>query len=164
MSKPIMAKATAVWLVDNTTLSFKQIADFCGFRGIEAYKVEAACASGAAAVRMGYLAVAGGLADRVIVVGVEKMTDEPGEVVTRLRLLDEVWGDTVVGEEILTRAVSELRLPDLREHLWRPQPRRPQAAPPQLAQVARKSPARRRHGTRAGIQHRPHPGAALHAA
>jgi len=34
---------------------------------------------------------------------------EPGQVVTRLRLLDEVWGDTVVGEEILTRAVSELR-------------------------------------------------------
>ncbi len=30
MSKPLMAKATAVWLVDNTTLSFAQIADFCG--------------------------------------------------------------------------------------------------------------------------------------
>ena len=28
MAKPIMAKATAVWLVDNTTISFKQIADF----------------------------------------------------------------------------------------------------------------------------------------
>jgi len=28
MSKPIMARATAVWLVDNTTLTFKQIADF----------------------------------------------------------------------------------------------------------------------------------------
>ena len=28
MSKPLMAKATAVWLVDNTTISFKQIADF----------------------------------------------------------------------------------------------------------------------------------------
>ncbi|MEM9974825.1 MAG: DUF1013 domain-containing protein, partial [Pseudomonadota bacterium] len=27
MNKPIMAKATAVWLVDNTTLTFKQIAD-----------------------------------------------------------------------------------------------------------------------------------------
>ncbi|MDG1102662.1 MAG: DUF1013 domain-containing protein, partial [Ascidiaceihabitans sp.] len=25
MAKPIMAKATAVWLVDNTTISFKQI-------------------------------------------------------------------------------------------------------------------------------------------
>ena len=33
----------------------------------------------------------------------------PGAVVTRLQLLDEVWGDAVVGEEILTRAVSELR-------------------------------------------------------
>ncbi len=58
------------------------IADFVGLRGIEAFKVEAACASGAAAVRMGYLAVAGGMADLVIAVGVEKMTDEAGEVVT----------------------------------------------------------------------------------
>jgi hypothetical protein len=30
-----MAKATAVWLVDNTTLSFKQIADFCGLHELE---------------------------------------------------------------------------------------------------------------------------------
>ncbi|NND40669.1 MAG: DUF1013 domain-containing protein [Boseongicola sp.] len=35
MNKPIMAKATAVWLVDNTTLSFKQIADFCGLHELE---------------------------------------------------------------------------------------------------------------------------------
>ncbi|MCL1629663.1 MULTISPECIES: DUF1013 domain-containing protein [Roseinatronobacter] len=35
MSKPLMAKATAVWLVDNTTLSFKQIADFCGLHELE---------------------------------------------------------------------------------------------------------------------------------
>jgi len=33
--KPIMAKATAVWLVDNTTLSFKQIAEFCGLHELE---------------------------------------------------------------------------------------------------------------------------------
>jgi acetyl-CoA C-acetyltransferase len=58
------------------------VADFCGLRGTEAFKIEAACASGAAAVRMGYIAVAGGLADVVIVVGVEKMTDETGEMVT----------------------------------------------------------------------------------
>lgn len=32
---PIMAKATAVWLCDNTTLTFKQIADFCGFHELE---------------------------------------------------------------------------------------------------------------------------------
>ena len=35
MAKPIMAKATAVWLVDNTTLSFKQIADFCELHELE---------------------------------------------------------------------------------------------------------------------------------
>jgi hypothetical protein len=35
MAKPIMAKATAVWLVDNTTLSFMQIADFCGLHELE---------------------------------------------------------------------------------------------------------------------------------
>ena len=35
MSKPLMAKATAVWLVDNTTLSFKQIGDFTGMHELE---------------------------------------------------------------------------------------------------------------------------------
>lgn len=54
------------------------IADFAGLRGIEAVKVEAACGSGAAALRMGYVAVAGGVAESVIVVGVEKMTDALG--------------------------------------------------------------------------------------
>jgi acetyl-CoA C-acetyltransferase len=51
------------------------IADFVGLRGIEAIKVEAACGSGAAALRQGYAAVAGGLHDFVVVCGVEKMTD-----------------------------------------------------------------------------------------
>ncbi|MGQ9502054.1 MAG: thiolase domain-containing protein [Anaerolineae bacterium] len=58
------------------------IADFCGLRGIEAVKVEAACGSGAAAVRMGYLAVASGVHDLVICVGVEKMTDDVGGKLT----------------------------------------------------------------------------------
>ena len=35
MDKPIMAKATAVWLVDNTTLTFRQIAEFCGLHELE---------------------------------------------------------------------------------------------------------------------------------
>ncbi|WP_210529387.1 DUF1013 domain-containing protein [Rubellimicrobium arenae] len=33
--KPLMARATAVWLVDNTTLNFKQIGDFCGMHELE---------------------------------------------------------------------------------------------------------------------------------
>ena len=35
MNKPIMAKATAVWLVDNTTLTFKQVGDFCDLHELE---------------------------------------------------------------------------------------------------------------------------------
>lgn len=58
------------------------IADFAGLRGIEAVKVEAACGSGAAALRMGFMAVAGGLHDIVACVGVEKMTDQQGDTVT----------------------------------------------------------------------------------
>lgn len=58
------------------------IADFVGLQGIEAFKVEAACGSGAAALRVGYMAVAGGLHDVVIVCGVEKMTDTIGTTTT----------------------------------------------------------------------------------
>jgi acetyl-CoA C-acetyltransferase len=58
------------------------VADFCGLRGIEAAKVEAACASGAAALRIGTMAVASGLHDVVIVAGVEKMTDTVGKDTT----------------------------------------------------------------------------------
>jgi len=34
-SHPLMPKATAVWLVDNTSLTFEQIADFCGLHPLE---------------------------------------------------------------------------------------------------------------------------------
>ncbi|HZM70051.1 MAG TPA: thiolase domain-containing protein [Candidatus Cryosericum sp.] len=51
------------------------VADACGLLPVEAVTVEAACASGGAAVRAAYLAVAGGAADRALAVGVEKMTD-----------------------------------------------------------------------------------------
>ncbi len=57
------------------------IADFAGLDSIEALRVEAAGASGGAAVRMGYLAVASGLRNVVIVTGAEKMTDVPGPAV-----------------------------------------------------------------------------------
>ena len=58
------------------------IADFCGLRGIEAAKIEAACGSGAAALRVGAMAVASGFHDVVIVAGVEKMTDTVGKDTT----------------------------------------------------------------------------------
>ena len=34
-NKPFMPKATAVWLVENTKISFKQIADFCSLHELE---------------------------------------------------------------------------------------------------------------------------------
>jgi hypothetical protein len=35
MVLPLMPKATAVWLIENTTLSFEQIAGFCGMHPLE---------------------------------------------------------------------------------------------------------------------------------
>jgi acetyl-CoA C-acetyltransferase len=58
------------------------IADFAGLRGAEAIKVEAACASAAAAFRQAYIGVASGLQDIVVAVGLEKMTDDVGSRIT----------------------------------------------------------------------------------
>jgi acetyl-CoA C-acetyltransferase len=51
------------------------LADYAGLTGVEAYTVEAAEASGGAALRTGYLAVASGAVDTALIVGVEKSTD-----------------------------------------------------------------------------------------
>ena len=53
------------------------IADWVGLRGAEAFKIEAACGSGAGAVHMGVMAVASGYMDCVIAMGVEKMSEKP---------------------------------------------------------------------------------------
>jgi acetyl-CoA C-acetyltransferase len=65
------------------TLSHQQnlgalLVDNTGLDGIEACTTEAAGASGAAAFRLGYLAVASGFIDVALVVGVEKYTDMVG--------------------------------------------------------------------------------------
>jgi len=56
--------------------------DWIGLWGQESVKVEAACASGAAALRSGLMAVASSEIDSALVVGVEKMTDKAGHDVT----------------------------------------------------------------------------------
>jgi acetyl-CoA C-acetyltransferase len=57
------------------------LADISGLEGIEAYTVEAAGASGGAALRQGFLSVASGMVDTALVIGVEKFTDKVGPVV-----------------------------------------------------------------------------------
>ncbi|MBN1265737.1 MAG: thiolase domain-containing protein [Anaerolineales bacterium] len=53
------------------------LADFAGLRGVEAAVVEAGNASGGAALRQGYLAVASGAVEVAMVVGVEKFSEHP---------------------------------------------------------------------------------------
>lgn len=60
------------------------IADEVGLRGVEALQVTAATATGAAALRMAYLAVASGQADTAIALGVEKMSSDRPQVVSSL--------------------------------------------------------------------------------
>ena len=48
MAAPLMPKATAVWLVENTALTFEQIAEFCGLHPLEVQAI----ADGEVAVQM----------------------------------------------------------------------------------------------------------------
>lgn len=61
--------------IDKQTQVGALVADWIGMRGIEAMTVEAACGSGALALRTGIMAVASGMMDSVLAVGLEKMTD-----------------------------------------------------------------------------------------
>ncbi len=58
------------------------IADWAGFKYVEGFRIESACSSSSAAFRSSVMAVASGELDRVIAVGVEKMTDSPGSEIT----------------------------------------------------------------------------------
>jgi acetyl-CoA C-acetyltransferase len=62
-------------LISNQSHLGALLADFAGMRGTEAFRVEAADASGGVALHQGYWMVAGGLAQTVMVLGVEKVTD-----------------------------------------------------------------------------------------
>jgi acetyl-CoA C-acetyltransferase len=61
------------------------IADYAGLRGVETWTTEAGDASGGAALRAGYLAIASGAVETVAVVGAEKATDMVGAAHTRAR-------------------------------------------------------------------------------
>ncbi len=58
------------------------LADYLGVASIPACRIESACASGGAAFRQGYIDVASGMNDIVLVSGVEKMTDVGGDGAT----------------------------------------------------------------------------------
>ena len=69
-------------LIDGQNQLGTFFSDWIGLWAREAVKVEAACGSGAAALRAGMMAVASGEVESALVVGVEKMTDKAGHDVT----------------------------------------------------------------------------------
>jgi acetyl-CoA C-acetyltransferase len=70
-----------------------QVHDYIGFHPKPNFRVEGACATGSMALRTGWMNVASGLADLVLVVGVEKMTEVPTGVATDImgRGGDSTW-------------------------------------------------------------------------
>jgi acetyl-CoA C-acetyltransferase len=67
------------------------IADYAHLEGIDAVTIEAACASGAAAMRMAYMTIAGGMNDIVVVCGLERMTHVDRDTVTRALATASDW-------------------------------------------------------------------------
>lgn len=87
------------------------IADYTGLTGIEAVTIEAACASGGAALRVGYQTVAGGVHDAVAVCGVERMTHVDRDAVTRALATAADWElEGVCGESFLSLNATLMRL------------------------------------------------------
>jgi len=70
-----------------------QVHDYIAFHPKPNFRVEGACATGSMAVRTGWMNVASGLADFVLVVGVEKMTEVPTSLATDImgRGGDATW-------------------------------------------------------------------------
>ena len=95
------------------------LADFSGLDGIEAFTVEAAGASGGAALRQGYMAIASGMVDVALVVGVEKFTDKIGASVEEAQSttsdsdFEAVQGLTLSGQAaiIMQRYMHDYNVP-----------------------------------------------------
>jgi acetyl-CoA C-acetyltransferase len=70
-----------------------QVHDYIGFHPKPNFRVEGACATGSVALRTGWMNIVSGLADVVLVVGVEKMTEVPTSMATEImgRAGDAIW-------------------------------------------------------------------------
>lgn len=82
----------------------------CGLKCAEAFTLEASSASGAAALRTGYMAVAGGFHDVVVVCGAERLSHAPREASTQA-LTAALDGDDAKrhGESFLTLNAALMR-------------------------------------------------------
>ena len=96
--------------LSNQAHSGALLADHLGLKNIEAAAVEAGGASGGAALRLGYLAVASGQVDSVLVMGIEKLTDRIGpKVESALSTQTDSDYEAVQGMTPLTQAALLMR-------------------------------------------------------
>jgi acetyl-CoA C-acetyltransferase len=86
------------------------VADYAGLAGIDAVNIEAACASGAAAARMAYMTIAGGMHDVAIVCGFERMMHAARETVTQALATAADWElESSRGESFLSLNAKLMR-------------------------------------------------------
>jgi len=78
----VVGNMTSSVLMEQDSLA-ALLADYSGLRGIPAFKVEAACGSGGAALYAGFSLVKSGLVDVVAVGGVEKLTENVTAMTTK---------------------------------------------------------------------------------
>ena len=90
---PLMPKATAVWLVDNTALTFEQIADFCKLHPLEV----------------------NGIADGEVAAGIKGMDPVSSGQLSREEI---ALGEADAGHQ-LKLTVSNVGLPEVRSIPWR---------------------------------------------
>lgn len=86
------------------------LADFAGLTGIEAATIEAAGASAAMALRVGTLAVASGMVDAAMVLGVEKLSEQvPAQVEAALAMAADTDYETEQGLTLTAQAAMLAR-------------------------------------------------------
>ncbi|HXD92162.1 MAG TPA: beta-ketoacyl synthase N-terminal-like domain-containing protein [Bacteroidia bacterium] len=79
------------------------VATSAGLKGVESVTLEAACGSGGAALRAGFMAIMSGMCETVVVCGLEKMSHEDKDFITRSIATASDWeSEGAKGETFIT--------------------------------------------------------------
>ncbi len=116
MDRPLMPKATAVWLVENTGLTFEQIADFCGLHPLEVK----------------------GIADGEVATGVRGLDPIGAGMLTRQELA-RCEGDPKAKLQVAKSIAADVKMPKRKEPRYTPLSKR-QDRPDAIAWLLRHHP------------------------
>jgi hypothetical protein len=116
MDRPLMPKATAVWLVENTGLTFEQIAEFCGLHPLEVK----------------------GIADGEVATGVRGLDPIGAGMLTRQELA-RCEGDPKAKLQVAKSIAADIKMPKRKEPRYTPLSKR-QDRPDAIAWLLRHHP------------------------